>query len=259
MGAPVEAMLYLSDPPALESLHQFDDFLLKRANGEDRLKEFINHLRDFAVETDFMSFYKNNQDIYDEHLLPVKRVSRKFRHIELLEDYYGLRQSSYNIIMAPLSRASYGLHLNKGEEKDLYSVCGIASFGNEGEIDIDKFIYLVWHEFSHPFINPITERNNELADKYFYRFKDIQAHVMKSGYGRDWHECVNEHIIRAVNARFAELEFGKKKGQQMLRQELDQGFILVADLCESLKIYENKRDIYPNIEMYYSELLRIFT
>ena len=56
------------------------------------------------------------------------------------------------------------------------------------------------HEFSHPFINPLTEKYADIVREYGKTYDLLKQYKMpgfKSGYG-DWNECVNEHFVRAM-------------------------------------------------------------
>jgi hypothetical protein len=50
-------------------------------------------LSDYAVECNFSTFYNNNMKFYKEL---VDNVSKE------LENYYGLKKNSYNLVISPL-------------------------------------------------------------------------------------------------------------------------------------------------------------
>lgn len=95
------------------------------------------------------------------------------------------------------------------------------------------------HEFSHSFINPITEKNIELANSYDELFTPIKDNMKSMAYG-SWETCLNEHIIRALTARFTYNE-GASRNTTTLYKEKNQCFIYIEVLFNKLGEYKNNR------------------
>jgi hypothetical protein len=169
--APPSAVLYFSNTLKLKDNSIIPNDLIARAAGKNRLLEFIDELRNFALESDFNNFYNQNIPFYQAMIDNVYNKVKEMGLIEALDGYYGMEVNSYNLILAPMLHAGgYG---PKVEAKNgLYDVYGI--IGPQGIIeDSDGKIvpdyssetiqHIVWHEFSHSFINPLTEKHiNEI-------------------------------------------------------------------------------------------------
>lgn len=122
--APPHAMLFLSPPPDLEEQIPFSDYVLERAGGQAKLEAFIEAMRDFSDDSDFMQFYAENAGFYQDLVAKVEAIV----HIEdlvLLEEYYGLHQHSYNIQLVPLYHAGALGRALKG--KMVSSMCTVST------------------------------------------------------------------------------------------------------------------------------------
>jgi len=258
--APPGAMLFLSDPPDLRLTMPFTEYLETRAGGSEKLERFVNALRDFAKDTQFMTFYSAHIGTYLQIVANEKKKLEGTDYIGDLEKYYGLKQHSYNIIFVPLFVGGFGPRVEQPDGTyDIYNITGPRGIKNGlpefGSAEGLKHVLL--HEFSHSFINPITESFEEQISKYSSLYEPVSSRMKDQAYG-DWMTCVNEHIIRAVTARFASLEKGKEAGDQRILFEKRNGFFYVEPLCEQLKNYEAKRNIFPTIKDFYPEFIKVF-
>ncbi len=258
--APPTAMLYLSQPPELEYKVPFTDYLKQRAGGERKLRQFVDSLRDFAVESNFIAFYNQHQAFYEQLVEGVKDKIEDEDYVADLEGYYRSSQEGYYIILAPLFHAGgYGPRVEIQENRyNIYNICGPSNeeeqkpiFGSEWNL-----CYLVWHEFSHSFINPLTEQYSHEVGQYSSLLAPI-AEKMKSQAYPNWSTVVNEHIVRAVTARLTYLKYGKTAGDTVLRNEKNRGFVYIEDLTKALEEYENSQE-YSNFEEFYPEILKVF-
>jgi hypothetical protein len=237
--APPAVMLYLTAPPELEVHTPFTDYLLERAGGEKRLGEFIAALREFAVETDFMSFYANNQPFYEQISANVSGLLAGTDDLQALEAYYGMQEHSYNIVLVPLFHAGgFGPSVARPDGKsDVYSIGGphgvdeqgLPAFGSQ-----EGFRYLIWHEFAHSFVNPQTALHLDEVNAYAQLLKPIQDEMKKQAYG-DWQTVVNEHIVRAITTRLSYLLVGQEAGDTALADETERSFIYLPALLEQLE------------------------
>ncbi len=265
--APPTAMLYYENPLSLNKKQQPTDYLCLRAGGEKNLTEFLMELKVFGIDSNFADFYINNIPAYQ---IMVDKMYDYLVDHDLtgnLDDYYNMEVNSYNLILAPIFhsggygpcvRAANGLH-------DIYGIIGPSKVvaGNAGGslepdfIDDDFLRRLIWHEFSHSFVNPTTEKYIEEVNQYAGLFKEIEEAMRNQAYS-NWETCVNEHIVRAVTTRLAYIHLGKEAGDKALAYEKSNGFIYIDQLIESLVIYENNKDRYSDFESYYPELIKVF-
>ncbi len=257
---PPKVMLHLSDPPGLEVVFPLPEHAIKKAGGKNRLEKFIALLRDFSRHSDFMSFYDSQKQTYAAIRETVEKNFSDTDFIGELEDYFGIEQRSYNIILVPLSNGNYGPRLKHEDETfDAYNIIsprdfkdGILQFGAR-----EYFRHLALHEFGHSFVNPLTEKHMDELKKYASLYKPIQKEMKARAYG-DWESAINEHIIRAVTTRLQYLHRGKENGDQALQQEINWGFVYVEHLCKKMEIYERNRQKFLTFTALYPQLIETF-
>lgn len=128
----------------------------------------------------------------------------------------------------------------------------IPIFGDE-----QSFKSLVLHEFGHSFINPLTQKYSEEINTYANLYFPIEAQMKQISYGV-WETCVNEHLLRAIDANRIHKEGGDTLYQTAIKAEKTQGFFYIEALAEKMAEYENNRDLYKDFETFYPEIIKVF-
>lgn len=258
--APPTAVLYLDNEFNLKQDMQYTPYLISRANGQENLNTLSQLLKKFYVDTNFEQFYTSNLKYYDQIVNTTLEAMETKNYVKELEDYYGLKQKSYNLILVSLyHHGGYGPRVeSKKNQYDIYSIIGPSGTKDNHPIFGDKeyFKYLQRHEFSHSFVNPLGEVNQEHLNKYSRLYDPIQEVMSAQAYS-EWSIAVNEHIVRAVTTRMAYKD-SKQEGDYWLQYEKDNCFIYIDELLKKLEIYENNRDKYPTFETFYPELIKAF-
>ncbi|WP_163195106.1 DUF4932 domain-containing protein [Clostridium thermarum] len=258
--APPTAMLYLSNPLKLFQVQELNNYLKKRSGGKE-FEKFISQLREFAIESSFDKFYNDNKEVYKNILEENAKLLEGTSYIDDIEGYYDLKNSSYNIILAPLFHpGGFGPRVkNENGNYDVYSIQGPMSV--KGNIpmfgDKDSFKYLVWHEFSHSFVNPLTEENINEINRYVQLFNPIADDMSKQAYST-WEICVNEHIVRAVTSRLTYIHQGKDEYEKVIAYEKAKGFIYIEEIVKKLEEFERDKDKYKDFKEFYPELIEVF-
>ncbi|HMO56948.1 MAG TPA: DUF4932 domain-containing protein [Roseiflexaceae bacterium] len=256
--APISAMLYLSDPPDLVLGRPLSDAVAQRAGGAAQFDILLAALRDFARVTHFADFFAAESGTYARIVADVTRLSNGEQNVRLIESYYGMRAGSYRIILAPLlSREGFGPRIPRGDgSSDVYGVVGAAglhdglpSFGAA-----DDFQYLIWHEFSHSFVNPLAETYLADVERLASRYPPIAEQMERQAY-RNWETALNEHIVRAVTVRLTTRELGAAAGAAAAARERERGFIYLDRLTAQLERYEQQRERYSSLADFYPEIL----
>lgn len=104
--------------------------------------------------------------------------------------------------------------------------------------DAESFQYLVWHEFSHSFVNPVVDAFGEQIDAYAELFEPLRSGMSPQGYGKG-RTCVYEQMVRAATCRFAAREAGLTEGRKAVEYETSRQFVYIGALCAKLEQYEN--------------------
>lgn len=256
--APPTTMLFYSMPPTLaEELNVPSEYTI-RAGGEAKLKKFMDETADFAKASDFNTFYNTHTTFYENRVNEVARLLEKEDLIEDIDNFYAMPHGQYKLVLSLMSLGGgYGPSvMNPDGTMDIYGIIGptgekdgMPQF-NEGSIR-----ELVWHEFSHSYVNPLATKNKEQVQSLEQLFEPIRENMTDMAYS-NWEVCLNEHIIRAINVKFTESNFGKEKAMEQLDYEYKHGFVYIKPLYEAVCNYESKREQYKRFDQYYPELLK---
>ncbi len=255
------AMLYLSDPPELEPQFPLPPHIYAAFKGAENFHAFVAALRSFAYQTRFMSFFNDQQRLFGQLESNVRQLLGTNDPIATVEAYYGTRQLSYHLILSPLlHHGGFGPHIGRaGGPYDVYTLLGptgsrrgLPTYGPRPHL-----LELVWHEFSHAYVNALTNDYAKVLLEHAELYLPIAQPMQKLGYAR-WLDCANEHIIRAITARLTSREFGPQEGRQALRRESARGFRYVHALAERLLEYEKNRKLYPSFTVFYPRLVDVF-
>lgn len=255
------AMLYLSDPPALEPTQPIPPYIYRAFRGQQNFARFISDLRHFARQTQFDHFFARSRKLY-------KRLEANFRE-ELagadptgqVEAYFGTRQLSYHLVLSPLlHHGGFGPHLGRpGGPYDVYTLLGPtgATHGVPQYGPREHLLQIIWHEFSHAFVNTLSEEHYSMLKPYAELFAPLEEQMARLGYTH-WFDCANEHLIRAIVARLAHHHLGAEAGRQALRAEVSRGFRYVHAVADRLETYEAQRDRYPTFAAFFPRLIAVF-
>jgi hypothetical protein len=163
-------------------------------------------------------------------------------------------------VLSPLlHQGGFGPRLPVGEGEYLgYSIVGPDGMaGNQPTYSLHHLRELVWHEFGHSFVNPLTAARHDQLQANLDHFVPLATRMEKTGYPT-WESCVNEHLIRAITARLMFRVVGEEAGAKAVQEEVSRGFVYVPALCRQLAEYETQRAAYPNLAAFLPRLLEVF-
>jgi hypothetical protein len=256
------AMLYLSDPPELEEQFPLPPHIYAAFGGVENFHAFVSALRSFAHQTRFMRFFNDQERHFFELEQDVRQLIGEQDPIATVEAYYGTRQISYHLILSPLlHHGGFGPHIGRsGGPYDVYILLGPtgAQRGRPSYGPRPHLLELVWHEFSHAFVNDLTGDYSTLLFRHDALYSPIAKSMKKVGYTR-WLDCANEHVIRAITARLTSQAFGPQEGDRVLRRESQRGFRYIHALAERLMQYEKNRELYPSFAVFYPSIVDTFS
>ena len=251
---PVELALSMGEDTDFSAKYKLSDFCVTCCGGMTTIEELLRLLRGFAKEVDFCSLYEKEKGFYGTYLEKAHQVAEAHPYVILLEQEYGREQESYRLVISSLMKGNFGIVFEDKNTKQshLHAVLSTDGFSISPNI--------LFHEFSHPFINPLTEKYAEIVVSYQEAYKRLKPYKLpdfQSGYG-DWKECVNEHLVRAMVIHLLHKCNLYEEAKEQLRQDLYCGYKYIPMLLESYEYYDGNREIYPNFESYYPEVLKVF-
>lgn len=258
----VEWILQYSNFPDFKKVkNKADNYATVSGNKEYLLEEFKEELIKFNQDTLFQKYIKAVQPLNERVLSQVKNSPSIKKLPVYLEEYYGKKLSSYNLIISPLLHTG-GFNseiINEKGEKEVYAL-----LGPNGEIDFVPYFDrdfietdLILHEFGHSFVNPLIEKYEKevslLSSKYYS--KQLQENGKIQGYDQ-WKYVFNELLLRATTIRITQQRFGTEKAEELLKFEKSVGFNLVEEIVLILKEYDLNRTKYKTFEEFYPVLIK---
>jgi len=256
--APVTLMLHLSQLPELEQQIAYTDYLMERSGEGDNLEQYRKTIKQFAEISNFEDFWNSKVSFYNQILdLTIAELAER-DVVKALEDYYLETKESYNIIIMPSFSGGVGPQITDADGKEIIYSC-FAPTNMKDDIPYlneSSLLFLIWHEFGHSFVNPITEKySDKITSAGLY--EPIKSYMLRQGYG-NWEICINELIVRAIHIRLYDLHLGIQQSKALLESELRQRFIYIEPLVEKLKNFEVQRDKDKvTFSEFYPELLNV--
>jgi len=263
---PNRVALHLGDPPdlpELASVARCVEEALYDWPAVSTIRDYLERLREFAVESRFMAFFAEAQPYRDEieaHLAETVKASV----VTELEAYFGARMDDYVLIGCPLY-GSNGLKVPVPRPATAACIRILPHADDSGHLTWPSRAFLthgIKHEYGHCFVNDLT----------YARIDDVRALAHLRARHRDnyydwWPAVVNETIIRACSARYFALypedglrergaDWERDPHEAWLVSQEQQGFRLVRGLERLLATeYEGRRDSYPSFADFYAVLL----
>jgi hypothetical protein len=258
--APVDFILRLSQVPELKPIHPFSDRMIERANGKSNLKKYSAALHHFALECDFAGFWNSKKPFFQKMVEYTANDLSGYDPVGKLEDYYNESKNSYTITLSPSFAGGYGIRIpSKNNNPDIYGCLNVTEM-KEGVPFFSKLglSHFLWHEFSHSFVNPLTEKYKARIAASSNLYTPLERE-MKAMACNNWGNCVNEHLIRAIYVRLLDIYEGGNEAKLQLENEKSLRFAYIGPLIEKLKQYEHERQT-KNITFseFYPTLLAVF-
>ena len=248
--APPAVMLRLAEPPALELRAPFSVYLETCAGGRGRLFAFLDSLRDFAAESRFMEFHAAHAARFRALVEEARRVLQRTRVVGPLEDYFGVREHGYHLILAPLLPAGRLRGGGRAPTRDRGLLCHPRPLGSAPR----TAALLGPRRARGPAVARVLPRlrrqpAGSLPPADRRRFGPLRAAARADaaqGYAR-WEVCADEHLVRAVGVRLVARMEGSHAAERALDLQLRLGFTYLPRLLAGLERYERERAFFPTL------------
>jgi hypothetical protein len=259
-SAPSNIMLLADESLCVRNDIEKDEFVISRAGGIDSLSLLLELLRDFAVRSSFSDFFAGHREFYLSLAEQAKTSMGPMNYIAELENFYGSSQRSYNIVLVSLyGSVGFGNSLLHNDQKrEIYNTMGPRAVkdGKPFFGDGEYLKHMIRHEFSHPYINPMTEKYWDLIKDRNSNY-DAIPEVARKGVCGDWQECINEFVIRAITTHLAYCE-SAEAGERAYARESGRGVIWLDELLKNIRLYESGRNTFPTFDSFYPKILEVF-
>ena len=260
--APPGLMLGYSYPPELRRLQPYSSYLKGRGDGAKNLRNYRTALERFAGESDFSDFWKENEAFYRQFLAQFSHeVICDIDVVGLLESYFNMKQTSFDVILCPLfGDSNYGLRIPDPDGGlRTYALMAVSQTENGAmSLDQNRLLEVLLHEFGHSFVNPVVDLHSDLVVQSSDRYEPIRKKMTEQAY-TSWNICVYEHFVRAAVIRLIETIRGPAAAENLIRYDERRYFGYIRPLVAKLREYEALRDSTGiSYADYVPELLKVF-
>lgn len=251
---PVELMLSLGSSTDFTMQHQLSPLCVQYCGGMEQILKLLRSLKDFESKIHFFEFFDTVKSFYATIIQKTSESLGRYPFVDLIEQEFGKSQNSYNYVLSSLMVGNFGISFvdYKTYGADLFSVFSTDDFSLSPGILI--------HEFSHSFINPLSDKYYDLAEKYipsYEKLKDLKLPDYQSGYG-DFKECINEHLVRAMSIHLLKQINHTDSANVQLKNDFYSGYRFIEKILERYDYYDRNRTQYNSIEEFFPELLESF-
>jgi Domain of unknown function (DUF4932)/Bacterial Ig-like domain len=276
-NAPMSLAVYLTDAETLGERVPLDPLppgVDERWRPADA-RAFLADLRAFVRETDFMSFFKAHQPLYqtavnrlEQELDSRGRLAEDWEEpppaqlVEWFDGFFGGRPGAdFIIILGMLNGgASYGASARRGDGgEEIYSILGVWVLDVNGQPKFDRGILsTVAHEFCHSYTNPLLDKHKtELRPAGEKIFPYVAGDMKRQAYG-DWLTMMYESLDRACGVRYALFLDGRQAAAKEAAANREKGFLWTGELADLLGEYETHRDTYPTLDAFFPRIVAFF-
>ena len=263
LGRPMELSLSLNPLNFLEAKYQMSELSLSMSGGEVCVEEFKKLFNDFRKDTDFDKFFVKIQNYYNKSISFMNNCLNNYSFVDELNHFFGTDNINHNFIISNLCKGNFGIHFKSQDTIHVYSIytCyGLDINKENNNFDKEQLCNTIFHELSHPVINPLSEKYRELINSYNYVYDYLKQYKDEkyAGYG-DWEECVNEHIVRAISIYMLKKHNKSDYINKKTEYENTLGYRYIKNIIKKLEYYENNREIYNTIGDFYPKLIDVFS
>lgn len=261
LGRPMVFALALDNEKDSSFKYEISEFNINLSGGIENLEAFRVLFNSFKEETKFDEFFIKVEEYYKDDLEHFNGILEKYNFINDLEEFSGKKNTNYNFVMSNLSKCNFGFDLNKEEEKYINVVFNLSVWLGDTIFVQDDYdiCNLIFHELSHPVVNPLTEKNLDLVNEYKDVFEELEKYKSEfSGYG-DWEECVNEHIVRAVSIHLSRKYFNEDFTNKRIECDYNLGYRYIKAIVDKLEEYEKNKNMYESLGEFYQEIIKVFS
>lgn len=249
---------------SMRTLEVVTDGLDKRWTAE-HTPEFLDKVRQFAVETRFLEFYQAHQKLYTSAIKEAELLVNKRGNLDWYGRFYGSHANSEHVVIIGMLNGggNYGPEIVIDGKPTMYAIIGVPQCDKRGQPKLDRFApIIIAHEISHSYVNPLVDAHRtELERSGNILFQQVSRQMKEMNY-ENWSCMVYESIVRAATIRYTQKTYGFFMGRllshMLIKMEVNRGFPWTEDLVKLLRAYETKRDQYPTFDNFFPRIVDFF-
>lgn len=232
-NAPIDLFLRLNEDFSVGSLDE--KTFRKRLKASPLVLEMLNSLKEFAKESKFEDYYNANSAFYNECLkIANLDVNANYDVYKMLSDFYGeqVHNLDLKINLLPFATGgSFGPTIN-GQP---YPCISMSKNRNSNIAFGTNYIPHIIHEFSHHFINPLTDEPKCVELTWKINYSDSNKESLKKIAYNNSKVITNEYIVRAVTSTICRPYLNEELKQNDYIQNINSGFKHIDFFIDKIK------------------------
>jgi hypothetical protein len=259
-SAPMSLAVYLNSPPLLTSKNAFfpPPEGLDHRWTENEINEFIDAVKLFSIDSDFMDFFESKQEMYNRSINNLYNYIKNDSILQWFKMYFGYQPGKYSIILGMQNgNGNYGLTVTHIDStKEYIAILGASTkrWSNTPKFSDYWILPTIVHEFCHSYVNPLVDDNYEnfklSADQIFVKEPPVYYYHAKT--------MIQEYLVRACTIRFFYSKNDQGTISRRIKIDKKDGFPAIEELVELLNDYEENRDKYVNFVDFIPEIQSFF-
>ncbi len=232
--------------------------------NKDSLSKYVKLIDKFYRQSKFGAFFQSNVKYYQQVADIFRNSITDSMDFKWFGNFFGRKdKENFNLIIALQNGPNnYGPRFkNKKNEEEFYSVIGITktdSLGLPNYTSIVGNVYLIAHEFSHSYWNPLLNKYRQQIEPQSSRCYNLVKDKMKEEhYGQ---ESFFHEMVANISAIMYFLDHSEEfsKNYLLCSYKNAMGYIGIDYLFDAVDRYRQQRQTYPTIKDYLPELIREF-
>lgn len=245
----VEIALMINDNYEFDS-DKYNQNYIEKYLGNINLNDFVKNFKIFAEEIKWNDFFNEHKNFYQELFSTFCSFPENL-NMKDIEEFYGKKSTSYNYIPSILMNGGFGI---KDKIGNLYYIRGIQWWEKAKKFYYDKEYLLecLFHEFSHPFINPLIDNNLSSFTNLNEIYEDALNHNLPKTYSGINYILLYEYFVRA-NAHILTKKY--YPNNEIDDWILQHGFTYLNDIInyttQNMIKYDKYEDFFINEMIYF--------
>ncbi|BBM85389.1 DUF4932 domain-containing protein [Candidatus Uabimicrobium amorphum] len=250
----------ISQPPEIKLLPDIKN--IDERWEKDDIQKFVLLLKDFYMEADCETFFRDNKALYE---IASQRLGKVYQQLDLdwYSNFYGCPPKGKFVIVCGLGNGggNYGPSVTVNGQETLYAIMGTWKVDEAGipEYPIKQCFPTLLHEFNHSFVNPLViEYKQALEKSGKIIFPYVEKKMKSRAYGK-WTTMYFESIVRACVIQYLKDHgFDKDYVRKRVNYEVGSGFLWTPKLLVELEKYVQNREKYSTLESFLPKLVKFF-
>jgi hypothetical protein len=261
--APMKLAVYVRDAESLDELVPFDRqgvHLFRNWNAA-KAREFLSAARRFAADTNFQSFLKSQQPLFDATNARLQAFLAEKADLGWFTRFFAPPSPPRLVVIAGMANGapSYAVHLVDGPAaQESYAIAGVSKVDAEGLPVFDSaWRTTMVHELSHVYANVPIKATAQMEKAVSQIYESVAPAMQRQSYG-NWRTVLNESLSRAATIEYVREHDGPEAARVVIRQENSRSFFWMSGLVNLLETYRNSREQYPAFDSFLPRVTEYF-